>query len=409
MTDSLDGLPTRGSSSRSRPRTNPDASWSTIDADQSSAPPATALSGSQIALRLLLSLGLIAGTIGLVLAVSGNSPTLPGLAAGAESAPAASGDREPSEQAVAAPDPTATTALVLGETVTPIPTLRVTSTPLPAVATPTPPPASQRVEAVIAQLRDDADRWTDGANISMAVVVDGLILGINPEQTQNTASEMKAVWITAAAETAGLPSVEELAPEIFTRSSNRAAAEVINLVEIDGVNRWTEELGMTDTYLSAWRNPDESEPDLQASDRGARGLINQSSALDQVTFLVALERGDLVTADDTASVLSWMQLAPDTSTGDDPSAVFVNALPADIAEQVSHKAGWLPPGCCSREARVLNAIGFVPLPSGQQVPVAIMTELGGDYPGQAAFISSAVCQLYEVLAPTSLECPRPPE
>jgi len=400
MTEPHLNLPTRGSTATPP---NRDPAWSSIDVDSSAAPPATALSGGQIVVRLVLSLVVVAASLGLLLVATGLGPVNPETAlntpAATDTTGAAPVNSDRDDGAIDTTEPTATTALVLGLTTNP--TARPSSTPLPAVATPTPPPASQRVEAIIEQLGDEADAWTDGAKVSMAVVVDGLILGINPEQTQNAASEMKSVWMTAAADVAGIGALESLADDIFARSSNQAAADAISLLGVDGINAWTDQLGMNSTQLGSWRNPDASQPDLVSSEGGA----NESSALDQARFLVALERGDLLNADDTVLMLSWMQLAPDASSGTDPSAVFVNALPADVAAEVSHKAGWLPPGCCTRDVRVLNAMGFVPLPSGRQVPVAIMTEGGGDYEGQAAFISSAVCQLYEVLAPTSLECP----
>jgi hypothetical protein len=135
----------------------------------------------------------------------------------------------------------------------------------------------------------------------------------------------------------------------------------------------------------------------------AMGSDNYFTANDTTAFLARLARGELLAADATASLLEWMTWAPRSGYG----GWLGTRLPAPARASMRHKAGWLPPGCCSADAwyNTMNEIGLVEAPGGVYA-VSILARRGGDYWGkQTAAVELASCLVYRAIADDeSLAC-----
>jgi beta-lactamase class A len=115
-----------------------------------------------------------------------------------------------------------------------------------------------------------------------------------------------------------------------------------------------------------------------------------------VDFLTRLHRGELLPQHSTAQLLEWMKLTPRSGCG----GWLGTMLPPSARASLRHKAGWLPPGCCSDDARynILNEVGLVELPDGGRYAVALLAQRGPDWPRQAFFVERASCVLYRALS-----------
>lgn len=271
----------------------------------------------------------------------------------------------------------------------------------PTASTPTPwqqrqlPPeepsttltASWELASVIQAQIAESSAWSTGAEVAVSVHVDGRTVAMTSEHETSTvasASTAKMYWVVAAVDAVGIEPVAGMAEAVFAYSDNDAAGRVIDLVGIDAINAFTGAIAMDDTYLAGWSFG----TTRVASDRAERGDINTTSAVDATRFLDLLVRGELLSPAETEMVLAWMRLAPDTADSTPYGATLVADLDPAIATSVAHKAGWLPPGCCTSFANVLLAAGAVPLDDGNWYTIAITTANGGDFDGQGAWISA---------------------
>ncbi len=300
---------------------------------------------------------------------------------------------------VTAPAPTATTPV---PTPTPSP---IAGQPSSAFAPDRLPEAADVVSASIPGLALDdlledlaaaADTASPGVDAAISVVVDGQQHGVwvGADPVVHSASTAKMYWVVAAVAAVGLDPVAPSAPAIFAWSDNSAAGRVIDLVGIDEINAWTRSLGLDDTYLSAWAY----DRGRFASDRAELGTANTTSASDAAQFLDLLVGGELLSPAETEQVLEWMRLAPEADA--DPTvygSVLVTDLDPSVASQVAHKAGWLPPGCCTSVDNVLLSAGVIPLPDGSSYTIAVTTTDGSSYTGQAAWIASTVAAIDALL------------
>ena len=286
------------------------------------------------------------------------------------------------------PAPTATPGV---PTPTPAPT--ATATPAPT-ATPTPTPVPELgpvLEALVADL--DPNRT---GTVSITVIHDGDVDSIRGDEATVSASAAKLYWtVAAAARTDDIAALADEAAAVFGRSDNEAAGRLIDAAGgVDAVNAYTAALGMGDTSLSAWAYG----ANRLATDRADRGNENRTSTDDLATFLDLFAGGSLLGPDDQETVEAWMRLTPDdlaSSAGLD--GLLADQLPASVAAQTMHKAGWLPPGCCSVIDHVLVVGGVVPLPDGGSFSIAVAAENAPNFAAAVDWIPTVVCEVYRVL------------
>jgi beta-lactamase class A len=206
-----------------------------------------------------------------------------------------------------------------------------------------------------------------------------------------SASSAKAWWVAAALDGAGLSAVEPYAQPIFANSDNYASGSVIDLIGPNAVNTYTwNQVGMTHTALTQWSF---GATRIATNSPRALGDDNYMTSDDAVRFLVKLAHHDILGDARGTALQGWLTLSPNTGVG----GWLVARLPADVQASVEHKAGWLPPGCCSddRYYNTLNEIGIVTTPDGRSYAVSILARRGTDYwSAQAPFVEFASCAIY---------------
>lgn len=278
--------------------------------------------------------------------------------------------------------------------VTPTPLATATPDPTPTIGPTSPAPIWPDVDWDLVTLPPTLQEITEqvldqdppDAQLHLTVSRGYVSAAHNGTAPLPSASAAKAYWVAAAVAAVGVEAVEPYAKAVFTYSDNTAAGSVIDLIGIDAVNDYTADLGMTDTYLASWSY----ERRRTASDRGIDGMptANQTTTNDAVTFLRALHSGDALDEAGTAAVLEWMTLSPsdlDTArTG--WGGVLVDELGQAQREATAHKAGWLPPGCCSSIRSVIIALGIIPTDTGPLF-IALAAKDGTSYRADAAWIS----------------------
>ena len=277
-----------------------------------------------------------------------------------------------------------------------------------------PPPAglspdmADRLASLLDELARLAGEWDPAARASLAVVTpDGTLYGFNENRRHISASAVKPIWTAAAIDLAGLAAVAPLGAAALVQSDNFAAGEIIDLIGIDTVNDWSAEAaGTTGTHLAAW---------YFGTDRVAQSVIDGGSRANLTTvgdlalFYAGLRRGDLLDPDGFASLEDWLRA---TDRGATPAGSVTGALlarlPGEAATAAIHKAGWLPPYCCSAEVRLMLDAGVIPLPGGSWFAVAAVSDRGDFYNLSVRWVSLASCRVYALLAEDpALDCDRP--
>ncbi|MCP3102375.1 class A beta-lactamase-related serine hydrolase [Myxococcus sp. K15C18031901] len=265
------------------------------------------------------------------------------------------------------------------------------------------PGARVSLQSVVDALMVEAARLTPGTDVAIAVrdLRTGEYAGASDAVPHVSASAAKVFWVAAALKKADEAKVAPLAEKVFRTSDNEASGEVIDLVGgPDAVNVYLRSLGVKNTALTKWNY---GKPRRATNSPQALGNDNYLCAVDAVSFLQRLEGGALLKPGPTSRLLGWMELTPREGCG----GWLGTLLPAKARASLRHKAGWLPPGCCSDDTRynVLNDVGLVQLPEGGRYAVAILAARGPDWPRQAFFVERASCVLYRALSgAASLDC-----
>ena len=111
---------------------------------------------------------------------------------------------------------------------------------------------------------------------------------------------------------------------------------------------------MTSSALTQWSY---DKTRIATNSPRAMGGDNYMTADDAVTFLGRVYRGQILGDAPGGQLLQWMTLSPNTGLG----GMLAAKLPADVAMTAMHKAGWLPPGCCSDDSyyNTSNDIGII--------------------------------------------------
>lgn len=267
----------------------------------------------------------------------------------------------------------------------------------PDAAPPDAPLPAPDLAPTLAALAADVATRSPGTDLAIAFVdlQTGTRAAIAGDSLHVSASSAKAWWVAAALDGAGLDAVAPYATAIFASSDNYASGAVIDLIGPNAVNTWMwNAAGMTSSALTQWSF---GAPRVATNSPRAMGSDNYATANDAVTFLARLHRRELLADARGAALLDWMTLAPRNGLG----GWLAARLPEPAASAAAHKAGWLPPGCCSNDGyyNTLDDIGIVTAPDGRAYAVAIYARRGADYWGrQAPFIEYASCEIYKTFA-----------
>lgn len=239
-------------------------------------------------------------------------------------------------------------------------------------------------------LAEEVTLRSAGTEISIAVedLQTGERFAVGGDTLHVSASSAKAYWVAAALDARGTDAVAGIADPIFRSSDNYASGSAIDLVGTDRVNELLWSYGMTSTALTQWSY---GRTRVATNSPRLMGGDNYTSANDAITFLARVGRAEILGDGRGDTLLQWMTLAPRSGVG----GWLAARLPADAG--VSHKAGWLPPGCCGddRGYNTLNELGIVTAPDGRRYAVSILARRGSDYWGkQARFVELASCAIY---------------
>lgn len=251
------------------------------------------------------------------------------------------------------------------------------------------------LQTVVDGLMAEASLLTPGTDMAIAVrdLRTGEYAAAAASVHHISASSAKVLWVAAALKSVGLEQVAPYGEPIFRTSDNEASGAVIDLIGPDAVNDYYRSLGLKGTALTRWNY---GRPRKVTNSPRAMGDDNYFTAGDVVDFLARLHRGELLPQRSTEQLLEWMTLTPRAGCG----GWLGTMLPPAARASLRHKAGWLPPGCCSDESRynTLNDVGLVELPGGGRYAVALLAGRGPDWPRQAFFVERASCVLYRTLS-----------
>ena len=329
---------------------------------------------------------------------------------------------------------------------------------------------TERLQAEIDQLAEVAAAWDGKAEVALAVITsEGVSVGINADMRHSSASAAKSLWLAAALSHLGVEAVQPLVRGALVESENETAGEVIDLIgasvvaatslrEADGesalrgiaagrntpgesaagaddentgdggediaaesavtesaagvsaVNEWTEEVAeLKDTRLLAWRFPEGS---VEAAQRRApeigenQAAENYTTTADLARFYAQLWRGELLGREETTALIGWLKTTEEGVTIDVVDGAMTQRLPSAVAEEVGHKAGWLPPSCC--RVRLILDAGVVPLPNGGWFSMAALSMRGEHYELSLQWVALAACRIYLLLSgEEKLVCERP--
>lgn len=250
---------------------------------------------------------------------------------------------------------------------------------------------AQDLQGLVNRLSGDLAERSPGVTTSVALHTRGAAANLNSAFVTESASLAKAYWVVAAVASAGIEAVAPHAEPIFLWSDNDAAGRVIDLVGVDAINAFTGNVGMRDTFLAIWVSEGVARV---ASDRGVQGRpsSNQTTTADALVFLRMLYAGDLLDPGETAAVLEWMTVTNDFGDGSRVGlgSVLADSLGSELASEVMHKSGWLPPGCCGTRGSLVIAMGVVPLQGTAPLFIAVSASGGSDYAADTEWLSEAV-------------------
>lgn len=266
------------------------------------------------------------------------------------------------------------------------------------------PPASAPLAETVTWLAEEVTLRSPGSEVSIAFtdLQTGESVASGGDTLHVSASSAKAYWVAAALDVRGTDAVAGIADAIFRSSDNVASGSAIDLVGIDLVNEILWSYGMASTATTQWSF---GRTRVASNSPRAMGSDNYTTANDAVAFLARVARGEILGDGRGETLLQWMTLAPRSGVG----GWIAARLPGDAA--VSHKGGWLPPGCCGDDRRynTLNEIAVVTAPDGRRYAVAILARRGADYWGkQTRFVELASCAIYRAFTQDeSITCDRP--
>lgn len=244
----------------------------------------------------------------------------------------------------------------------------------------------------LSRLVETAQNWDPSAQVAISVLFsNGSAYGVAADEPVRSASAVKPLWAAAAIDVAGLEAVTPLSHRALVLSDNHAAGEMIDLADgIDAVNTWTwDTAGLDGTHLSGW----------SFGRRRVSGFglgPTRTTMRDLALFYARLHQGQLLGRNETARLKSWLRSTPRRLSYVD--GVLLDRLPLSVATSALHKTGWLPPGCCAVDARLIVDAGLVALPNGKWFAMALSSSNGRQYDRSVKWLGLAACRIYAVVA-----------
>jgi len=275
------------------------------------------------------------------------------------------------------------------------------------------------LQITVNRLHYEAREFFGGDYHSLSVIrlSDGHLAAANGDEKHVSLSAAKAVWVAVAMDVAGAEAVEPFAEPIFVYSNNGAASRVISLVgppQHEGVNAINAAMwswGLNDSYLYGWFSHSGGSYGYHKSSVWKPNFPNHCcvrvwytsnfmSTSDLARFWAMAAGGEILDAADTAQFLDWARI-PRVET----SGLITPRLPAAVASDVAHKAGWN-----SAHTRRIDG-GVVTTPGGDQYAIAISFRLNkwqtGYWSGGARdWARYASCEVYAQIAGTGRTCTR---
>jgi len=245
---------------------------------------------------------------------------------------------------------------------------------------------------VVAWLDHETATRAPGTELSITIedLQTGEHVSLRGDTKHVSASSAKAWWVAAALDGVGIAPVEPYAGNIFRYSDNSASGSVIDLIGPNAVNTWMWNVaGMNDSALTQWSY---DKTRVATNSPRALGSDNYMTSDDAVRFLARVYRNEILADERGDKLLEWMTLSPNTGLG----GWIPARLPDDVAMTAMHKAGWLPPGCCSDDSyyNTSNDIGIVETPLGRAFAIAILARRGSDYAAQTELVELSSCVLF---------------
>ncbi len=267
-------------------------------------------------------------------------------------------------------------------------------------------PADTAVADALAELAARLPAFSPGTDLSIAFVdlQTGERLAIAGDTPHVSASSAKAWWVAAALDRTTLAQVMPYGDPIFRNSDNSAAGSVIDLIGPNAVNTWMWDIGgMPSSALTQWSY---DRTRVATNSPRVMGGDNYMTANDAVTFLGRVYRDEILAGPKGDQLVAWMTLSPNSGLG----GWIPARLPAAVQTAAMHKAGYLPPGCCSDNAyyNTANDIGIVVAPDGRAYAIAILARRGTEYNArQQPFVELASCSIYRAFThDAALDCTR---
>jgi beta-lactamase class A len=240
----------------------------------------------------------------------------------------------------------------------------------------------------------DAETATRSPGTQLSITIEdldtGAIFELRGDEKHVSASSAKAWWVAAALDEVGIAPVEPYAGNIFRYSDNSASGSVIDLIGPNAVNTWMWNVaGMNDSALTQWSY---DKTRIATNSPRALGSDNYMTSNDAVRFLSRVYDKQILAGEPGDQLLEWMTLSPNTGLG----GWIPARLPDDVAMTAMHKAGWLPPGCCSDDSyyNTSNDIGIVKTADGRAFAIAILARRGTDYAAQTSLVELSSCMFF---------------
>jgi len=276
------------------------------------------------------------------------------------------------------------------------------------------------LQITVDRLHDEAHEFFGGDYWSMSVIrlSDGHLASANGDQWHVSLSSVKAIWVAIATDVAGAAAVAPYVESIFDDSSNGDASWVISLVGppqnegVDLINATMWGWGFEDSYLYAWFSPAGGNYGYHKTSTWKPGFplhtwvqvwgtANFTSTSDLARFWTLVGNGRILDESDTAQFLEWARMARNEGSG-----MITPRLPAAVAKNVAHQAGWN-----LAHTRRIDG-GMVTTPGGEQYAIAIAFRLHAENPNQTVYWNGgardwgryASCEVYNVMAGTTRTC-----
>ena len=235
-----------------------------------------------------------------------------------------------------------------------------------------------------------------------------------------SASVVKAIWVAAALDHAGVEAAAPIAAASLYGSSNDAAGRAMDIAGgIDAVNEYAHNLGLAETTAYEWLfGRQRRSVDFPGPVRG----LNLTTTDDLAGFWAAVGYGFALGPEEGAALLEWTRGPKDSGEG----SRLIARLPAEVGENASFKMGWLPVG---REYQLQddetgwggeppgtvvtfdrNAIdagaGIVTTPDGASYAIAVASYDGRQWAFMTGWVEYVSCVVYSVVAEDPIDCVR---